>query len=354
MNPITGTSPRQRLEQYRHGVAVFVAVATLAATIGGWTPNAAAAWTIAIVAIVVGVPHGALDVEIGPRLTKPTWFFGMYLAGACCIVLAWLAAPEIGVVAFFISSWYHFARGDSVHHRDLACVGDLLGVSTAGCAIGLPLALHAGIVTPLLSSLLFGTAALTIDRVALFGWIIAAPSLVAGLVAGFAAFRARQCSAVVELATIALVAAAVHPLVSFAMYFALWHAPRHLITLDIDRHAWWRALWATVATMLAGVGAWWFVEPAAPAARVVFIGLAAFTGPHLVLTELLRSQPASRLGQGANRRPLSTVEPCPCVPLSTSVQNTGDRSSQTMATMVNRRQMSRTESQFLSDRATLS
>ena len=99
MNPITGTSPRHRLEQQRHAVAVSVAVATLTATVGGWRPSAAAAWTIAMIAIVVGVPHGALDIEIGPRLTKPTWFFGMYLASALCIVLAWLAAPEIGVVA---------------------------------------------------------------------------------------------------------------------------------------------------------------------------------------------------------------------------------------------------------------
>lgn len=302
MNPATGMSRWHRLEQRRHAVAVCVTVATLTATLGGWTPSPVAAWTIAIIAIVVGLPHGALDVVIGPRLAKPTLFFGIYLAAALGIVLVWLAAPAVGVVAFFTSSWYHFARGDAAHHRDLLRAGDLLGVSTAGSAIGLPLLLHAEIVTPVLSNLMLGTAALTTDQVVLFGSIIAAPSLVAGLVAGIAALRLRRYSAVVEIATIGLMAATVHPLVSFAIYFALWHAPRHLITLDIDRQAWARAVLATVGTLLAGVFAWRLFEPAAPAAaRVVFIGLAALTGPHLALTERLRSRTMPRVGLTAGR-----------------------------------------------------
>jgi len=292
MNLTPGTSRRHRLEQQRHNIAVWVAVATLTATLGGWTPSSAAAWTIAIVAVAVGLPHGALDIVIGPRLVKPTLFYGLYVAAAFGIVLAWLVMPVLGVVAFFTSSWYHFARGDGVHHRDLARAGDLLGVSTAGCAIGLPLVLHAGIVTPVLSDLMLGTAALTSAEVALFGVMIAAPSLVAGLVAGLAAVRIRRYSAVVELTTIALVAAVVHPLVSFAIYFALWHAPRHLLTLEIDRHALFRAVWATIGTLIAGTLVWRLAEPAAPAAaRVLFIGLAALTGPHLALTELCRPRP---------------------------------------------------------------
>ncbi len=291
MNLTPGTSRHHRLEQQRHSVAVCVAVATLTATLGGWTPSSGAALSIAIVAIAVGLPHGALDIVIGPRLTKPTLFFGLYLAAALGIVLVWLATPVLGVVAFFASSWFHFARGDGVHHRDLARAGDLLGVSTAGFAIGLPLVLHAGIVTPVLSDLMFGAAALTSAQVALFGLIIVAPSAVAGLVAGRTALRIRRYSAVVEMVTIALVSATVHPLVSFAIYFALWHAPRHLITLEIDRQAWFRAVWATVGTLLAGTLVWRLAEPAAPAAeRIVFLGLAALTGPHLALTEFLRSK----------------------------------------------------------------
>ena len=192
MVPATEMSRCDRLERRRHTIAVCVAVATLTATLGGWTPSTAAAWIIAIVAIAVGLPHGALDIVIGPRLANPMLFIGLYLAAMLGIVLVWLASPAFGVVAFFASSWYHFARGD-----------------------------------------------------------------------------------------------AVHPLVSLAIHFALWHAPRHLITLDIDRTASWRAVSATIGTLLGGVIAWRLVGPVAPsAARVVFIGLAALTGPHFVITEL--------------------------------------------------------------------
>jgi len=294
MDPTTATGRWPRLEQQRHAVAASVAVATSTATVGGWTPNSAAAWTIVIAAIAVGLPHGALDVVIGPRHTKPQLFFGLYLAAVLGIVSMWIVAPAVCLVAFFLASWYHFARGDSVHHRDIGRAGVLSGVSTAGCAIGLPLMLHSGVVTPVLSDLMLGTTDLTSDRVALFGSVIAVPSLVIGLVAGAAALRSRRCSAAVEIVTIALVAATVHPLVSFAIYFALWHAPRHLIALDIDRQGWRRALWATAGTLLVGAFVWRLVEPAGPAAaQVVFIGLAALTGPHLALTEFLRSRPTT-------------------------------------------------------------
>jgi len=302
MNRTAGIGRSHRLEQQRHTVAVCIAGATLAATLGGWTPSSAVAWMIAVVAIAVGLPHGALDIMIGPRLVKPQLFFGLYLAGVLGVVLVWLAAPALGLVAFFTSSWYHFGRGDAVHHRDLGRAGNLLGMSTAGCAIGLPLALHAGVVTPVLSDLMLGSAALTSQQVSLFGSLIAVPSLVAGMVAGIAALRSRRHSAVIEIATIALLAATVHPLVSFAIYFALWHAPRHLITLDIDRQSWWRAVGVTAVTLLAGAWVSQLVEPAMPAAaQVVFIGLAALTGPHLVLTELVRSRQARLVGPRSGR-----------------------------------------------------
>lgn len=302
MNRTDGMGRSHRLEQQRHAVAVCIAGATLAATLGGWTPSSAVAWMIAVVAIAVGLPHGALDIMIGPRFAKPQLFFGLYLAGVVGVVLVWLAAPAFGLVAFFTSSWYHFARGDAVHHRDLGRAGKLLGMSTAGCAIGLPLALHAGVVTPVLSDLMLGTTAVTSTQVAVFGLVIAVPSLVAGVVAGITAVRSRRHSAVIEIATIALLAATVHPLVSFAIYFALWHAPRHLITLDIDRQSWWRAVGVTAVTLLAGAWVSQLVEPTSPAAaRVVFIGLAALTGPHLVITELVRSRQAPQQNPNSGR-----------------------------------------------------
>lgn len=248
MNHTTRTNRRHRLDQQRHTIAVCVAVTTLTATLNGWTPTSSAAWTIAIIAIAVGLPHGALDIVIGPQLTKPTLFFAIYLTAALGIILIWLAAPAIGVAALFTSSWYHFARGDAEHHRDL--------------------------------------------------------------IAALAALRIRRYTAIIEIATIALIAATLHPLISFALYFALWHAPRHLLTLDINRQHWRQAGWTTIATLLTTASLWQLIQPAAPTtARVVFIGLAALTGPHLALTELLRSRPTPPINLNPTRTTHPRVKP---------------------------------------------
>ena len=290
VRPIPGR--RGQLERQRHLVAVGAAVAAVVATLAGWTPSSAAALTIVIIAVAVGLPHGALDIVIGPRMTKPSLFFGSYLAGAALMMLVWLVAPLLGLVAFFAASWFHFASGDAAHHRRLGDAGGLFGLSTAGCALGFPLALHSSVLAPVLSDLLIGHGAPDRHEVAAIGWIMAYPSLVAGVVATIAAVQLHRYSAVAEIAAIATLAVVVHPLVSFALYFALWHSPRHLIGLDIDidRTSWALALGASAATVISGAVVWGLIEPsAATAARVVFIGLAALTGPHLVVTELLRT-----------------------------------------------------------------
>ncbi len=284
------TSRLHRLERHRHVIAVSAGAAAVAATLAGWTPSSNTAMAVVIMAIGIGMPHGALDIVLGPRMARPAAFFGAYLAVAATSVLIWLLAPVLGLVTFFAASWFHFARGDSTHHRHLGSAGPLLGMSTAGCAIGLPLAFHPGIVTPVLSDLLMGTTAPTVEQVATLGWMIACPSIVVGIVAGLAALQIRRYASAVELLTIAVLSGVVHPLISFALYFALWHSPRHLITLDIDTRTWARTAAATVATLIIGTITWRVTDPSpATAARVVFIGLAALTGPHLVVTERLRS-----------------------------------------------------------------
>lgn len=287
--PAHDSGRRRRLERRRHVAAVTVAAGTLGATVAGWTPSPTAAVVIVLVAVAVGLPHGALDVVIGPSMAKPIVFLAGYLGVASVAVLVWLGLPLLGFGLFFSASWYHFARGDADHRRELGHAGALSGISTAGCAIGLPLALHSETVAPVLSNILLGTATLSSDQVEVIGVLIAAPSIICGVLAGIAAIRAHQFAAVTELTAIAALAAVVHPLVSFALYFSMWHSPRHLIALDIDRRAVKPTLTATAATLLVAAVVWRVLEPSVAATtQVIFIGLAALTGPHLVVTEMLR------------------------------------------------------------------
>jgi beta-carotene 15,15'-dioxygenase len=286
---VTPKRLRSRLERTRHDVAVCVAFAALLLTLTGWTPGSNAAMAVVFIAVVIGMPHGALDIVIGPRMLRPASFFGMYLALAATTVLVWLVAPLLSLVVFVGASWFHFARGDADHHRQLGAVSTLVGIATSGCALGLPLAMHSETVAPVVSDLLLGRVALTPDQLAAVGLMITYPSVVAAIVAACASIQIRRYVVVSELVSIALVAAFVHPLVSFALYFALWHSPRHLIALDINRQTVKPALLTTAATLIGGALIWRLMEPSiAAATQVIFIGLAALTSPHLVVTEMYR------------------------------------------------------------------
>jgi beta-carotene 15,15'-dioxygenase len=284
-----GVASRARLERRRHDVAMCVAGATLLLTLAGWAPSSTVAMAIVVIAVVIGMPHGALDIVIGPQMVRPVAFFGMYLTLAAATVVVWLVAPLLSLAIFAVASWFHFARGDADHHRFLGAASSLVGLSTAGCALGLPLAMHSETVTPMLSDLLLHSAPLSSEQIAAVGWMITYPSIVTGLVAGLASIRVRRYVFVSEFAAIVLVAAFVHPLVSFALYFALWHSPRHLIALDVNRQAVKPTVMTTVATLVGGALIWRLMEPStAVATQVIFVGLAALTSPHLVVTELHR------------------------------------------------------------------
>ena len=290
------TGRSDRLERRRHVIAVCVAAATLFITACGWTPSPSSAVVVVLAAVAAGMPHGALDIVMGRRATRPAAFYVTYLAVAISAAVIWVVAPVLGLFAFFAASWFHFARGDAAHHRRLGRASGLSGISTAGCAIGLPLALHSAIVAPLLRDLLRGAAEPTAGLVSDLGWMIAYPSLVAGFVAVAAAITNHDVATTVEIAVIALLAGSVHPLLSFALYFSLWHSPRHLISLDIDRSTWVRTFGAAAAMVAAGAVAWHWTQPSAGTeTRLIFIGLAAVTWPHLAVTEMVRRPTSAHL-----------------------------------------------------------
>ena len=100
----------------------------------------------------------------------------------------------------------------------------------------------------------------------------------------------------VELALLAALFAVAPPLVGFAVYFCLVHSARHVagIVGNLRRYMSVASLCAqtlafTLASWLAGVVAvWWFADmtnPEPTVLRVIFIGLAALTVPHMILVD---------------------------------------------------------------------
>ena len=244
---------------------------------------------------LLGLPHGALDHRVasalGPLVTRRhhAVFFAGYIGLAISIVILWIIAPSIALGAFLIYSALHFSddwRAD----------------------LGLWQSLPLGISVIALPALVFQS-----DVALLFGFLIAAPTatLFAALLhktAIAAIIASALCLVVnlraapwvtVEYALLVATALVTPPLIYFVIYFCALHSPRHfLLTADQLRltplqglRAAWPILVATLAiTALGAIVFAVFTPSFEPATlQIVFIGLAAVTVPHMLLTAVFRS-----------------------------------------------------------------
>jgi beta-carotene 15,15'-dioxygenase len=276
--------------------ALAIAFAALAASLIGWNPSPTAALVIAVVAVVFGMPHGALDVALGPRLTHWALFFPAYGSAAAATVVLWFIAPAISLCAFLLFSWFHFGSGDTAGFGFSRGQRFNRGVVTGGLVLALPLAFHGSAVEPIFAAITFGKGAfLSADMLTILGTLVLTVVSPLGVLVAAWHARQRQWLAVAELVAIAALGVVASPLVSFSVYFALWHSPRHLLASNVTRNTLFPMFAATIATIVAAGAFWAIAEPTVETAvRVVFIGLAALTVPHLVVTSAIRSKRAPK------------------------------------------------------------
>lgn len=273
---------------------IVLAVSALLGVAGGEIPMS---WQIGLIAFgvaILGLPHGAYDAPLArrwlePRLGPGWWrpFLLAYLGLAGFVVAGFALLPVAMLVAFLAVSAYHFGEEDSKGGR-------------------WPTALARGAV-PVLAPMSFWP-----EEVAqLFAWIVPggiafSPSVVramlfiAVLVVAFDFVVRRDGWAALEVGLLIAVAATLPPLVAFGLYFLGLHSPRHTLDLAAEispndrRHGIVgfirEAAPATGATiLLAGLGYFFLrdaVSPGPALVRVVFVGLAALTFPHMALAAL--------------------------------------------------------------------
>ncbi len=307
-----------RGEAARHVGAVVVAAVLVVTAAAGGTVSVGAAIAVAAVAAVVGMPHGALDIVVGPRHLGFVSFFAIYGVAMTATLAAWLLAPLVALSAFLAMSWFHFATGDAEHHTRLGTDRFAVGIAGSGLILGSPLVLHTARVTDAASDLVGAAAAPSAATVQTVGVVMVAVAVAAALRGVAGAWRARAVSPIVELMTLATLCVAVDPLVAFAAYFVCWHTVRHHLVRDVDRRSLVPALALSVLTIAAGAGAWLLVSPTLSGAQqIVFIGLSMLTTPHLIVTELVRRQ----LAPAADTRP-TLPTPASSAPLAPALAST--------------------------------
>ena len=265
---------------------------------------------IALFALAVGIPHGALDHFVTvPRTNKKSMvvFIFVYVLVACVAVLAILKWNVLGFQIVVLMSLVHFGVGDSAFLNEL----DRLKGKTSSHLPTTFVVLAFGsipVVMPLINS--SSTSALSQVNTNLINWhqgfdqglrsVVLALFIVA-LVALVVTKRFRD---VIDLFLLAALAVLTPPLIAFAVYFGCWHAMRHTARLTLvlpeslsayeqgkALKAFWSAVLpgtpALIGSFLVAAGLWIYGEVDKSFFWFVLTIVWALTVPHMIVTAKL-------------------------------------------------------------------
>jgi Brp/Blh family beta-carotene 15,15'-monooxygenase len=196
---------------------------------------------IALIALAIGIPHGALDHLVTlPRTSvlKMTLFITLYVAIAIIAVWAILNWNTAGFIAVVAMSALHFGIGDA------AFISELDRSANQSASPRLAQFLYAGsaglipVVIPLTNQM--STSALNAVNPALLNWHGGFAEELNNLVTIFFLLAlaiqllSKRYRDGLDLSILFLLATLTPPLVAFAAYFGLWHAMRHTARLTLN------------------------------------------------------------------------------------------------------------------------
>ena len=325
----------------RHPSAAWAAFLGLAsfglASLLSETDAGAFLWVLVCGVVVLGLPHGAADPWVA-SVTCHRYGFGLgrvaflaaYTGLALLVVAAWSLWPLASLSVFLLISIVHFGLADTrrraefrddrwlatlqrgllpialpieQHSSDVAAVfGELVGVDPAGLEPAVEIGGDLGVVA---------LGLLSVWLLLRIGTRVGPRALVAELT---------------ESAGLAAIFLLLPLLPAFGLYFGAWHSVRHLVLLRetlVARSVTTRTavfgmitIWIAAVAFIAAapelLGSWApsqadldrTVVVGVDVLPAIFVGLAALTVPHVLLTDLL----AGRSGTWAKRVAHSTPE----------------------------------------------
>ena len=265
---------------------------------------------IALFALAVGIPHGALDHFVTvPRTNKKIMFIfiSIYVLVACVAVLAILKWNVLGFQIVVLMSLVHFGVGDSAFLNEL----DRLKGKTSWHLPTTFVVLAFGsipVVMPLINS--SSTSALSQVNTNLINWhqgfdqALRSVVLALFIVALVALVVTKRFRDVIDLFLLAALAVLTPPLIAFAVYFGCWHAMRHTARLTLvlpeslsayeqgnALKAFWSAVLpgtpALIGSFLVAAGLWIYGEVDKSFFWFVLTIVWALTVPHMIVTAKL-------------------------------------------------------------------
>ena len=253
-----------------------VALSLLTRTTAASTSIGPVPIAVALIALMIGIPHGAVDnLTLQRSLTRSQKLAGAaaYVGIAALAAAAIITWPGIAFVLVIAMTVWHFGSGDVEAWATLT--GDpvqprgwrkaLLAIAAGGAPVVLPLTSPAALTTlaalnPSLGDWWSSPATTYVRVVVLAAVVVSAVMLL----------HSGRPMAAVHLAILAALGIFAAPLLAFAVYFGAWHALRHTARLAEHRDG--------VVTW-AGIGRVTLLGTPALIATVVIVAIAlALTG----------------------------------------------------------------------------
>jgi Brp/Blh family beta-carotene 15,15'-monooxygenase len=206
------------------------------------TPSMGWQVVVAIIALAIGIPHGALDHLVTLPKAQPkkmAIFIVIYVAVAVVAVIGILQFNTVGFIIVLFMSAIHFGIGDG------AFISEIDKRSKTERKLNrwlyIPAAGFTPVFIPLVNSA--STQALASVNPALINWHQGFDSHILLVVTSFAAVAivtmaiTKRNREALDLTLLLLLAHFAPPLIAFAVYFGCWHAMRHTarLTLSLPR-----------------------------------------------------------------------------------------------------------------------
>ena len=262
--------------------------------------------------LTIGVSHGSLDHVKGKKLfnilniSKISIFYFLYILIAILVIIIWIKIPFISLMCFLLVASYHFGKEDTQFlMNENSYFNQLLFFLKGLLIIAAPMFFHFDetiIIFKLLlvdNEIFYSTLEfIEVNKIVPIAIIL---SSLSGICLLLRKFEIKKFIIFLDYFSILVLNYYLTPLVAFTIYFCFLHSIRHSITLiyEIDKNDFknglkifgQKALPLTVLTAIFCLIGLYLLNNNydfnSSILKIIFIGLASLTFPHILLEYFL-------------------------------------------------------------------
>jgi Brp/Blh family beta-carotene 15,15'-monooxygenase len=262
--------------------------------------------------LIIGVSHGSLDHIKGRKLLSILKFENMilfyiiYILTAITVIIIWIFFPSISLIIFLIIASFHFGKEDTQFLiNDNSYLNQFLFFLKGTLIILSPMYFHFNETVSIFKLLLIenetfyeNLSFIESSKILLFGVII---STLSSIILFLKDFEIKKFTIFLDFFSILILNFYFSPLLAFTIYFCFLHSIRHSLTLifELDENNLKsgfkifikKAIPLTFLTAIFCIISIYFLSNSynldSSILKVIFIGLASLTFPHILLEYFL-------------------------------------------------------------------